>query len=205
MQIQFLPFPMLFGFVDLQCLVFPSLGPCAMWYFSYLELGRLRNVILVLATDCRVLAQLPTQMQIYWKCSLFEKVLALQKQTNLFFSPLFPIALCFYLKIRQEYHFRNTFHVLKKYSKLTAFDSSPKHPINFMQSSNPLPLHPLMHPMPLGSDAPQSVRWPGEWWLTAMGTTQSMGQMVSQYSQVSDWVTGVHPIPPHPDLCPFAP
>lgn len=86
------PFPILSGLVDLQCPVCLSLAPCAGWCFWDLELGRLRNVILVLAADCGALAGLPTQMQIDWKCSLSEEPSALQKQTNLFFShPVFPL------------------------------------------------------------------------------------------------------------------
>lgn len=177
-----------------------------MWCFSYLQLGRLRNMTSVLPTVCRVFAKLPTQMPIHWKCSLSEKPLALQKQTNLFLSPSSHCTtLPLHLKIRQECHFRNTFHALQKYSKLTAFNSSSKYPVNLMQFSHALPLHSLMHPMPLGSDAPPAVRWLGEQWLKAKGTTQPMGHMVSQYSQVRDWATGVHPIPPSPTLCPCAP
>lgn len=77
--------PILPSLVDLLCPVCLSLPPCAGWCFSDLELGRLRNVILVLAADCGALAGLPTQMQIDWKCSLSEEPSALQKQTNLFF------------------------------------------------------------------------------------------------------------------------
>lgn len=107
------PFPILSGFVDLLCPVCLSLAPCAGWCFSDLELGRLRNVILVLAAHCGALAGLPTQMQIDWKCSLSEEPSALQKQTNLFFfSPFLPTAPHFHVKIRQEYHFRNIFHAL---------------------------------------------------------------------------------------------
>lgn len=45
------PFPILSCLVDLLCPVCLSLPPCAVWCFSDLELGRLRNVILVLAAD----------------------------------------------------------------------------------------------------------------------------------------------------------
>lgn len=153
------PFPS-FPACWIYCVLFASLPPCAGWCFSDLELGRLRNVILVLAGDWGALAGLPTQMQIDWKCSLSEEPSAQpkSKQTS-FFPPFLPTVPHFHVKIRQEYHFKNIFTKIQQAPSFFL-----KHPMNLMQSPNALPL---------GRD----VRWPGERWLVAGSATR----MVSQY------------------------
>lgn len=112
------------------------------WQAEKCDLGssnRLQSLGTIACTDANILKVL-----VIW-----EPLSSSKANEPLFFSPLLPIALCFHLKIRQEYHFRNTFYALQQYSKLTAFDSSPKHPISLRQSLNSLPLHAWMHPVPL--------------------------------------------------------
>lgn len=154
-----------------------------MWCFSHLELGRLRKKCdLAPSNRLQSLGTIAyTDANILKLLIIWDTLSSSKAKKPLFFS-LSSYCTSFHLKIRQECYFRNTFHALQ-YSKFMAFDSSPKHLINFMQSPDVLLLYRLMLPVPLGSDALQSVREPEELWLSAQGL------LVCQYSQPSDWVT----------------